>query len=77
MTGPGAPGTVRRARTAKDIVLHIGMAKSGSTAIQTALNGYREGTTRYARLGRNHSIPMHTDVRRRPRAAQVPCTARP
>jgi len=60
MTGPGAPGTGRGARPAKDIVLHIGMAKSGSTAIQTALNGYRDGTTRYARLGRNHSVPMHT-----------------
>lgn len=43
------------------LVLHIGMHKTGTTAIQLALDGYDDGETRMARLGvPNHSIPMLT-----------------
>lgn len=43
------------------LVLHIGMHKTGTTAIQAALNGYDDGIVRMARLGvANHSIPMLT-----------------
>jgi hypothetical protein len=43
------------------LVLHIGMHKTGTTAIQKALDGYDDGTIRMARLGvPNHSIPMLT-----------------
>lgn len=43
------------------LVLHIGMHKTGTTAIQTALNGHDDGEVRVARLGvTNHSIPMLT-----------------
>ncbi len=43
------------------LVLHIGMHKTGTTAIQSALAGYDDGLTRMARLGaQNHSIPMLT-----------------
>ncbi|MEY4984218.1 MAG: hypothetical protein RIR62_2484 [Pseudomonadota bacterium] len=43
------------------LVLHIGMHKTGTTAIQSALAGYDDGQTRMARLGgQNHSIPMLT-----------------
>lgn len=44
----------------KDVVwLHIGPHKTGSSAIQKALQDYDDGTTRVARLGRpNHSIAL-------------------
>lgn len=42
-----------------EIVLHIGMHKTGSTAIQTALAGYDQDGVRYAQLGRpNHSVSL-------------------
>lgn len=45
----------------RQLILHIGMHKTGTTAIQSALAGYDDGTTRMARLGvANHSIPMLT-----------------
>jgi len=43
------------------VFLHIGMHKSGSTAIQSAFVGFDDGKTRYADLGyENHSIPFYT-----------------
>lgn len=45
----------------KTIFLHIGMHKTGSTAIQSAFDGFDDGVTRYADLGfENHSIPFYT-----------------
>ncbi len=41
--------------------LHIGMHKTGSTAIQSAFKGYRERGIRYADFGHeNHSLPFWT-----------------
>lgn len=43
------------------VYLHIGMHKTGSTAIQSAFSGFDDGKTRYADLGyENHSIPFYT-----------------
>lgn len=43
------------------IFLHIGMHKTGSTAIQSALSGFDNGRVQYADLGyENHSIPFYT-----------------
>ncbi|AWB49121.1 hypothetical protein HYN69_11945 [Gemmobacter aquarius] len=43
------------------ILLHIGMHKTGTTALQHALHDYDDGQIRYARLGHsNHSIPVVT-----------------
>jgi hypothetical protein len=43
------------------IFLHVGMHKTGSTAIQSAFSGYDDGQTKYANLGyENHSIPFYT-----------------
>lgn len=43
------------------VFLHIGMHKTGSTAIQSAFAGYETSRTRYADLGyENHSIPFYT-----------------
>ncbi len=43
----------------QEIILHIGMHKTGSTAIQSALVGYDRDGARYADLGRaNHSVPL-------------------
>ncbi|WP_299848870.1 hypothetical protein [uncultured Roseovarius sp.] len=40
-------------------VLHVGIHKTGSSAIQEAFDGYDDGMTRYADLGDcNHSIPL-------------------
>lgn len=43
------------------LILHIGMHKTGTTAVQEALSGYDDGATRMARLRHsNHSIQMLT-----------------
>lgn len=43
------------------IFLHIGLHKTGSTAIQSAFNGLKTRSTCYAELGfENHSIPIYT-----------------
>lgn len=43
------------------LILHIGMHKTGTTAVQEALAGYDDGETRMAALRRpNHSIQMLT-----------------
>lgn len=47
----------------KVLVLHIGMHKTATTAIQDSLKGFTDGTTRYARVGwpnPNHSVAFHT-----------------
>ena len=45
----------------KNIILHIGMHKTGSSSIQAALNGFDDGNSKYADLGvENHSIPFYT-----------------
>lgn len=44
-----------------EILLHIGMHKTGTTALQNALSGYDDGRIRHARLAHaNHSIPFVT-----------------
>ncbi len=52
----------------KDLIwLHIGMHKTGSTAIQDGLKAHDDGTTRYARLGApNHSLVLAALFNRRP-----------
>lgn len=41
------------------IFLHIGMHKTATTSIQSSLDGFSDGVTRYARMGRqNHSVAM-------------------
>ncbi|MBV1868820.1 MAG: hypothetical protein KUG69_13085 [Marinosulfonomonas sp.] len=43
----------------QEIILHLGMHKTGSTAIQSALRNYDDGDTIYAPLSdRNHSVPF-------------------
>ena len=43
------------------IFLHIGLHKTGSTAIQSAFNGLNTSSKCYAELGfENHSIPIYT-----------------
>ena len=43
----------------KEVVLHIGAHKTGTTSIQHALAGYNDGHTKYSSLQKkNHSIPM-------------------
>lgn len=45
----------------EEILLHVGMHKTGTTALQQALAGYDDGRIRHARLGwENHSIPFVT-----------------
>jgi hypothetical protein len=44
-----------------EIILHIGMHKTGTTSIQAALNNFDDGRVRYARLNDvNHSIPIYS-----------------
>ncbi|MEI6797601.1 MAG: hypothetical protein WCO04_00100 [Pseudomonadota bacterium] len=48
-------------KTNRKIFLHIGMHKTGSTAIQSAFHGYDNGRLLYAPLeNENHSIPFYT-----------------
>lgn len=45
----------------RTVYLHVGMHKTGSTAIQSAFSGFDDGKTKYADLGyQNHSIPFCT-----------------
>ncbi|MCB6176774.1 hypothetical protein LHP98_01360 [Rhodobacter sp. Har01] len=45
----------------RTVYLHIGLHKTGSTAIQSAFNGFDDGRFAYADLGaENHSIPFYT-----------------
>jgi len=44
-----------------EVILHIGMHKTGTTSIQSTLNNFDDGKVRYAQLSDvNHSIPIFT-----------------
>jgi len=44
-----------------EVILHVGMHKTGTTSIQSALNNFDDGTVRYAQLNDvNHSIPIYS-----------------
>jgi len=44
-----------------EVILHIGMHKTGTTSIQAALNKFDNGKVRYAQLNDvNHSIPIYS-----------------
>lgn len=44
-----------------ELILHIGMHKTGTTSIQAALNHFDDGRVRYAQLNDvNHSIPIYS-----------------
>ena len=50
-----------RANALKEVILHIGLHKTGSTSIQSALKGYdKNGTKTVSFENENHSIPMYT-----------------
>lgn len=52
---------VGRANIMDQVILHIGMHKTGSSSIQAALKDYDDGETVYASFQeRNHSIPIYT-----------------
>jgi hypothetical protein len=51
----------------KEVIIHIGDYKTGSTAIQLALNSYQDDSTRYASFSdQNHSQPMTTIFAKNP-----------
>jgi hypothetical protein len=51
----------------REVVIHIGHAKTGTSAIQEALHGYRDLSTRYACFPEcNHSGPMTTIFKKNP-----------
>jgi len=46
---------------APQVILHIGMHKTGTTSIQATLQDFDDGGVRYARLNdQNHSIPIYS-----------------
>ena len=51
----------------REVVIHIGHGKTGTTAIQEALHGYQDSSTRYACFPEvNHSGPMSAIFRKNP-----------
>ena len=45
----------------KEIVIHVGMHKTGTTSVQASLKGYDRDGVRFAELwDENHSIPVYT-----------------
>ena len=45
----------------QEVILHIGVHKTGTSSIQSALHKFDDGDTFYAQLGNNnHSLAMHT-----------------
>ena len=51
----------------REVVIHIGHGKTGTSAIQEALHGYRDLSTRYACFPEcNHSGPMSTIFKKNP-----------
>ena len=51
----------------KKVYLHIGMHKTGTTAIQMALNGMVHEAAKYAQLSHaNHSVPLMTIFQKHP-----------
>lgn len=56
----------------REVLLHVGMHKTGTTALQYALDGYDDSRLRYARLGDiNHSIAMVTAFAGAPQSYHV------
>ncbi|MEM0978577.1 MAG: hypothetical protein AAGJ34_13665 [Pseudomonadota bacterium] len=50
----------------KSVILHIGLHKTGTTAIQHAFSGYDDGTTVYGRFGDpNHGSAIITALTNR------------
>ena len=53
----------------REVIIHIGLHKTGSTSIQKALYGYQDVSTRYACFKEaNHSIPMFTIFSKNPKS---------
>ena len=49
----------------QEVILHIGVHKTGTSSIQNALHRFDDGGTFYAQLGNNnHSAVMHA-IRKR------------
>lgn len=56
----------------KEIILHIGMHKTGTSSIQESFSSYDDGTTRYAQFGvSNHSIPITTIFSKDPHSYHI------
>ena len=56
----------------KEVILHVGMHKTGTSSIQERLASFDDGTTRYAQFGvPNHSIPMTTIFSSNPYAYHI------
>jgi len=52
----------------QEVILHIGMHKTGSSSIQDSLNGYDDGNVRYAHFDTpNHSLTISTIFSKNPR----------
>lgn len=50
-----------RAEMPRQILLHLGMPRTGTASVQSALAGHDDGATRMARLGpANHALPLLT-----------------
>ena len=44
-----------------EVLIHIGMHKTGSTSIQASIKDYNDGVSAYASLGdENHSVLIYT-----------------
>ena len=51
----------------REVIIHIGLHKTGSTSIQKNLHGYQDVSTRYACFKEaNHSLPMFTIFSKNP-----------
>lgn len=51
----------RETATVKDVILHLGLHKTGSTSIQAALHGFAQDKVKTVSFAYdNHSIPMYT-----------------
>ncbi|MBE3639130.1 hypothetical protein [Mangrovicoccus algicola] len=54
----------------EEVLLHVGMHKTGTSSLQATLAGYDDGDTVYAQLGQsaNHSVPVYTAFSSQPGA---------
>ena len=56
----------------REVIIHIGLHKTGSTSIQKALYGYQDVSTRYACFAEaNHSLPMFTIFSKNPKSHRL------